>query len=222
MDSFWLEKFRSIPDMSAAIHANKSTFLLKKWVSCVFISLGRFFAIIVTARLLVQSGLCPTLILIEVSPESFFRVVLGLPDGLWPLYQRGALTPFCFRYIPSEYSDFAAVGDEIHGEFGYGNDGSDFVQGGSSDYCIVHRVGSLVAIGLSHLLYPGGFLCGWFMLLVVCLTSFEEKVMARGGLLARVLGITSTAKHECQLLFFAFLEGEFPSSGIPPEIIAIS
>ncbi|MED6116290.1 hypothetical protein PIB30_098828, partial [Stylosanthes scabra] len=63
---------------------------------------------------------------------------------------------------------------------------------------------------------------GWVMLLVVCLTSFEEKTTARGGFPSRVLGITSTARHECRLLFAAFLEGGFPSSGIPPEIIAIS
>ncbi|MED6148994.1 hypothetical protein PIB30_058227 [Stylosanthes scabra] len=34
--------------------------------------------------------------------------------------------------------------------------------------------------------------------------------------------MTSTARHECLLRFAAFLDGGFPSSGIPPEIIAIS
>ncbi|MED6165494.1 hypothetical protein PIB30_100001 [Stylosanthes scabra] len=48
MDNLWLEKFASIPDMSAAVHANKSTFLLRKWVSPAFTSSDRFFAITVT------------------------------------------------------------------------------------------------------------------------------------------------------------------------------
>ncbi|MED6160969.1 hypothetical protein PIB30_056278 [Stylosanthes scabra] len=34
--------------------------------------------------------------------------------------------------------------------------------------------------------------------------------------------MTFTARHECLLRFAAFLDGGFPSSGIPPEIIAIS
>ncbi|MED6212425.1 hypothetical protein PIB30_083178 [Stylosanthes scabra] len=63
---------------------------------------------------------------------------------------------------------------------------------------------------------------GWFMLLVVCLISSEEKAIAGGGFPARGLGMTSTARHESLLHFAAFLDGGFPSSGIPPEIIAIS
>ncbi|MED6166143.1 hypothetical protein PIB30_106098 [Stylosanthes scabra] len=63
---------------------------------------------------------------------------------------------------------------------------------------------------------------GWFMLLVVYLISSEEKTIAEGGFPARGLGMTSTARHECLLRFAAFLDGGFPSSGIPPEIITIS
>ncbi|MED6138298.1 hypothetical protein PIB30_072972 [Stylosanthes scabra] len=47
-DSLWLEKSGSIPGISAAVHANRSTFLLRKWVSSVLTSSGRVFAIIVT------------------------------------------------------------------------------------------------------------------------------------------------------------------------------
>ncbi|MED6136484.1 hypothetical protein PIB30_056534 [Stylosanthes scabra] len=60
------------------------------------------------------------------------------------------------------------------------------------------------------------------MLLVVCRISSEEKTIAGGGFPARGLGMTSTASHECLFCFAAFLDGGFPSSGIPPEIIAIS
>ncbi|MED6110828.1 hypothetical protein PIB30_046383 [Stylosanthes scabra] len=63
---------------------------------------------------------------------------------------------------------------------------------------------------------------GWFMLLVVCRISSEEKTIAGGGFPARGLGMTSTARYECLLHFAAFLDGGFPSSGIPPEIIAIT
>ncbi|MED6226827.1 hypothetical protein PIB30_107551, partial [Stylosanthes scabra] len=31
MENLWLEKFGLIPSMLAAVHANKSTFLLRKW-----------------------------------------------------------------------------------------------------------------------------------------------------------------------------------------------
>ncbi|MED6112587.1 hypothetical protein PIB30_062988 [Stylosanthes scabra] len=58
---------------------------------------------------------------------------------------------------------------------------------------------------------------GWFMLLVVCRISYEEKTIAGGGLPARVLGMTSTDRHECLLRFAAFLDGGFPSSRIPPR-----
>ncbi|MED6202881.1 hypothetical protein PIB30_110052 [Stylosanthes scabra] len=47
-------------------------------------------------------------------------------------------------------------------------------------------------------------------------------MIAGGRFPARGLGMTSTAKHECLLRFAAFLDGGFPSSAMPPEIIAIS
>ncbi|MED6143910.1 hypothetical protein PIB30_010267 [Stylosanthes scabra] len=61
-----------------------------------------------------------------------------------------------------------------------------------------------------------------FLLLVVCLISSEEKVILGGSLLARAIGLTSTAMHEFRLLLAAFLDGRFPPSGISPKIIAIS
>ncbi|MED6152894.1 hypothetical protein PIB30_096306 [Stylosanthes scabra] len=63
---------------------------------------------------------------------------------------------------------------------------------------------------------------GWYMLLVVCLIFSEEKTIAGGGFPVRGLGITSIARHECLLRFATFSDGGFPSSGIPPKIIAIS
>ncbi|MED6200978.1 hypothetical protein PIB30_090482 [Stylosanthes scabra] len=80
-ESLWLEKFGPIPGMLAAVHANKSTFLLRKWVSCALISSKKCFATIVPARLLVRSVPCQVPLSAEAFPEFFFRVAQGLQDG---------------------------------------------------------------------------------------------------------------------------------------------
>ncbi|MED6145081.1 hypothetical protein PIB30_021735 [Stylosanthes scabra] len=63
---------------------------------------------------------------------------------------------------------------------------------------------------------------GGFRVSVVLPISSEENVISGGGLSCSVLGMTSTARHECLLLLAAFRDGGFPSSGSPPEIILIS
>ncbi|MED6127765.1 hypothetical protein PIB30_091263 [Stylosanthes scabra] len=75
IDSLWLEKLGSIPGISAAVHANRSTFLLRKWVSSVLTPSGRVFAIIVICS---ASG--PTCTF-SSSPSSCGLYRIFLPGG---------------------------------------------------------------------------------------------------------------------------------------------
>ncbi|MED6186354.1 hypothetical protein PIB30_065851 [Stylosanthes scabra] len=81
--------------------------------------------------------------------------------------------------------------------------------------------GSTNTLRILVLMVDAEMTSGWFMLLVVCLISSEEKTITGGGFQTRGLGMTSTARHECLLHFAAVLDGGFLYSGIPPEIIAI-
>ncbi|MED6116775.1 hypothetical protein PIB30_103350 [Stylosanthes scabra] len=154
-DSLWLEKFGSIPGMSAAVHGNKSTFLLRKWVSPAFTSSGTFFAIIVT------SSAFEPICTLSSSPSGCGLFGIFLPGGSrstrWISAAVSSFTDlvncslescsvmpwhalFCSRDVPFEYAHFTAVDDELHGEDRCGDDGSDLVQGGPSDNCVVRGV----------------------------------------------------------------------------------
>ncbi|MED6128296.1 hypothetical protein PIB30_096352 [Stylosanthes scabra] len=118
IDNLWLEKFGSIPDMLATVHATRSTFLLRKWVSPAFTSSNMFFAIIVTwsASSLIctlSSSSSVWLKVYEMELSSYVQFY-GFGELLFGVMQCGTLAPFCLRDVPFEYSHFTTIGDELH------------------------------------------------------------------------------------------------------------